>query len=288
MGSSRSRLARTLALIVVSSLPAFGASAAQDASTTYSPQEMVRRMVASEISAQEHDHTKWHFFSKRQEDGKVVVQEKVQTVAGTLRRIVMLNGKPLSADELKQQSQKLEEFTHDPAAQEKRRRDERADAEKAKKMFEMFPQAFIYTHAGEENGLVKLHFVPNPNFDPPTREAQVFHAMSGMLWIEPKQMRFAKMQASLMDDVKFGWGLLGHLDRGGTMLIEQKEVGPEHWEIVHMDIDLKGKAVLFKSISVQQKEENYGFERLPDTIDMNTALAMLQKPEPNIARMGGK
>jgi hypothetical protein len=72
------------------------------------------------------------------------------------------------------------------------------------------------------------------------------------------------------------------------MLIEQKEVGPEHWEIVHMDIDLKGKAVLFKSISVQQKEENYGFERLPDTIDMNTALAMLQKPEPNIARMGGK
>jgi hypothetical protein len=288
MGSSRSRLARTLALIVVSSLPAFGASAAQDASTTYSPQEMVRRMVASEISAQEHDHTKWHFFSKRQEDGKVVVQEKVQTVAGTLRRIVMLNGKPLSADELKQQSQKLEEFTHDPAAQEKRRRDERADAEKAKKMFEMFPRAFIYTHAGEENGLVKLHFVPNPNFDPPTREAQVFHAMSGMLWIEPKQMRFAKMQASLMDDVKFGWGLLGHLDRGGTMLIEQKEVGPEHWEIVHMDIDLKGKAVLFKSISVQQKEENYGFERLPDTIDMNTALAMLQKPEPNIARMGGK
>jgi hypothetical protein len=55
-----------------------------------------------------------------------------------------------------------------------------------------------------------------------------------------------------------------------------------------MDIDLKGKAVLFKSISVQQKEENYGFERLPDTMDMGTALAMLKKPEPRIAGMGGK
>jgi hypothetical protein len=276
-----------LAFVVVCAALAFGAAGLQDATTSYSAQEMVRRMVASEIAAQQHDHTKWHFFSKRQEDdGKVVVQEKVQTVAGTLRRIVMLNGKPLSADELAKQSAKLEEYTRDSGAQEKRRREERADAEKARKMFEMFPEAFLYTNAGDDNGLVKLHFVPNPNFNPPTREAQVFHAMSGMLWIEPKQMRFAKMQASLMDDVKFGWGLLGHLDRGGTMLIEQKEIAPEHWEIVHMDIDLKGKAVFFKSISVQQKEENYGFERVPDQMDVGTALAMLKRPEP--ARMGGK
>ena len=281
---------RTLCLLALSCGLAFGAHAAspQDATTSYSPQEMVRRMVGSEIAAQEMDHTKWHFFSRREEGGKTLVQEKVQTVAGTLRRIVALNGKPLAPAELAKESEKLEEFTHDRDAQEKRRKEEREDAEKAKKMFRMFPDAFIYTHAGEENGLVKLHFVPNPNFNPPTREAMVFHAMSGMLWIEPKQMRFARMQASLVDDVKFGWGLLGHLDRGGTMLIEQKEVGPGHWELVRMDLNLKGKAVLLKSISVQQKEENYGFQRVSDQMDMGTALAMLKKPEPSVALMGGK
>lgn len=263
-------------------------TSAQDATTSYSAQEMVRRMVNTEIAAQDEDHTKWHFFSRREEGGKVVVQEKVQTVAGTLRRIVALNGKPLPPDERAKESEKLEQFTHDRDAQEKRRKEEHEDSEKAKKMFRMFPEAFVYTHAGEENGLVKLHFVPNPKFDPPTREAQVFHAMSGTLWIDAKQMRFAKMQASLMEDVKFGWGILGHLDRGGTMLIEQKEVGPGHWEIANMDLNLKGKAVLLKSISVQEKEENYGFERVPDQIDMGTALAMLLKPEPSIARMGGK
>ena len=283
---------RTLCLLALSCGLAFGATthevSPQDATTSYSPQEMVRRMVNSEIAAQDQDHTKWHFFSRREEGGKTVVQEKVQTVAGTLRRIVALNGKPLPPEELAKESEKLEQFTHDRDAQEKRRKEEREDAAKAKKMFQMFPEAFLYTHAGEENGLVKLHFVPNPNFDPPTREAQVFHAMSGMLWIEPKQMRFAKMQASLLDDVKFGWGILGHLDRGGTMLIEQKEVGPKHWEIVRMDLNLKGKAVLLKSISVQQKEENYGFERVPDQMDVGTALAMLKKPEPTIALNGGK
>jgi hypothetical protein len=282
-------LGRTVALVVLSCGLVAGAASAQDAATTsYSPQEMVRRMVQSEIAAQEQDHSKWHFFTRRAENGKVVVQEKVQTVSGTLRRILLLNGKPLSSEERAKESEKLEQFTHDRDAQQKKLRDERADADKARKMFEMFPEAFIYTHAGEENGLVKLNFVPNPKFDPPTREAQVFHAMSGTLWIEPKEMRFAKMQASLTEDVKFGWGLLGRLERGGTMLIEQKEIVPGHWELVHLDLDLKGKAVFFKSINVQQKEENWGFERMPDKIDLGTALAMLKKPEPAVSPTGGK
>jgi len=281
-------LGRTLSFFVVSCELALGATSPQDATTSYSAQEMVRRMVNSEIAAQEQDHSKWHFFSKREEDGKVVVQEKVQTVAGTLRRIVMLNGKPLPPGERAKESEKLEEFTHDRNAQEKKLREEQADAEKARKMFRMFPEAFLYTHAGEENGLTMLHFVPNPKFDPPTREAQVYHAMSGTLWIEPKQMRFAKMQASLTDDVKFGWGLLGRLERGGTMLIEQKEIVPGHWEIVHLDLNLKGKAVFFKSINVQQREENWGFERLPDRLDLGTALAMLKKTEPTLSPTGGK
>jgi hypothetical protein len=268
-------------------LAAGAASAQGSATTSYSPQEMVRRMVQSEIRAQEQDHSKWHFFTRRSEGGKVVVQEKVQTVSGTLRRIVLLNGKPLSSEERAKESEKLEEFTRDRDAQQKKLRDERADADKARKMFEMFPEAFIYTHGGEENGLVKLNFVPNPKFDPPSREAQVFHAMSGTMWIEPNEMRFAKMQASLTEDVKFGWGLLGHLDRGGTMLIEQKEIVPGHWELVHLDLDLKGKAVFFKSINVQQKEENWGFERMPDRIDLGTALAMLKKPEPAVSSPTG-
>src|ERR1700741_5269476 len=94
-------MGRTLAFVVALSCGlASGATSPQDATTTYSPQEIVRRMVASELAAQDQDHTKWHFFSRREEGGKVVVQEKVQTVVGTLRRIVALNGNALTPDEL--------------------------------------------------------------------------------------------------------------------------------------------------------------------------------------------
>jgi hypothetical protein len=136
--------------------------------------------------------------------------------------------------------------------------------------------------------MVKLHFTPNPAFDPPTREAMVFHAMSGTMWIEPNQMRFARMQASLTDDVKFGWGLLGHLDRGGTMYLEQKEIAPGHWEVIKLDLNLHGKAIFFKTLNVQQKEENLRFERVDDSLDLAQGLELLKHANETTTGAGGK
>lgn len=276
-------------VLVISGLASAGAKPSQEpATTTYAPQELVRRMVETELRAQDQDHSKWHFISRTEQGGKLVVTEKVQTSGGTLKRVVALNGKPLPPDERAKEDEQLDQYVHDRRLQEKKLRDEREDARKAREMFRMFPDAFLYTHAGEEQGLTKLHFTPNPNFDPPTREAMVFHAMSGMMWIDPKQMRFARMQAALTDDVKFGFGLLGYLKRGGTFLVEQKEVGPGHWEVTTLNLNLHGKAILLKSISVQQKEENSDFQRLEDGIDLAKGLAILRNPNQVIARVGGK
>lgn len=258
------------------------------ATTSYGPQELVRRMVARELKAQQEDHTKWRYISKKRADGVEKVYEKVQTAGGTVKRTLAVNGRSLSPTEQAKEQQQLEQFLHDPSAQEKKRKDERADAEKAKKMFQMFPDAFLYTRAEPQDGLEVLHFVPNPKWEPPTREAMVFHAMSGTMWIDAKQLRFVKMQASLTDDVKFGWGLLGHLDRGGTMLVKQTEVGPGHWEVTELDLNLQGKAILFKSISVQEQEQNYAFQRLDDTIDLAEGVHLLEHHEEVATRSGGR
>jgi hypothetical protein len=282
---------RSATLVLLLYAAAFANAKPQEqtpASTSYSAQELVRRMIDNELRCQDQDHSKYRFLSRKEQEGKVVVQEKVQTSGGTLKRTLLLNGKSLPPDEAAKEESKLEELVRDKDAQEKKRREEREDAEKARRMFRMFPDAFLYTHAGEENGLIMLHFVPNPDFSPPTREATVFHAMSGTMWIHPKQMRFVKMQASLTDDVKFGWGLLGHLDRGGTMLVEQQEVAPNHWEVTTLDLNLKGKAVFFKSINVQEKETNSRFQRLDDNIDLARGLELLKRGDQTVAGVGGK
>lgn len=46
-------------------------------------------------------------------------------------------------------------------------------------------------------------------------EARVFQHMQGEMTVDAKQGRLAAIKGYLVEDVKFGGGLLGHLDNGG-------------------------------------------------------------------------
>src|SRR5439155_25359263 len=74
--------------------------------------------------------------------------------------------------------------------------------------------------------LVKLKFSPNPHFRPPSREAQVFHAMEGELAVDNRHKRLVELSGHLIQAVKFGGGLLGHLDKGGQFNVKQEQVSP--------------------------------------------------------------
>jgi hypothetical protein len=44
--------------------------------------------------------------------------------------------------------------------------------------------------------------------------------------------------------VKFGLGLLGHLDKGGHFEVRQAEVVPGHWDMTTMSVEMTGKGSL--------------------------------------------
>jgi hypothetical protein len=52
----------------------------------------------------------------------------------------------------------------------------------------------------------------------------------GEMWVDRKQERLAAFNGHLTQDVKFGLGLLGHLDKGGHFEVSQAEVVPGHWD----------------------------------------------------------
>ena len=92
---------------------------------------------------------------------------------------------------------------------------------------------------------MKLKFSPNPHFRSPSREAQVFH--------DRRQKRLAELSGHLIQAVKFGGGLLGHLDKGGQFNVKQEQVSPGFWELTVLNVQMQGKALFFKTIGVQQK-----------------------------------
>ncbi len=111
-----------------------------------------------------------------------------------------------------------------------------------------------------ENGQVRLTFFPNPHYNAPNRELQVFRSMSGKMWIDRAAGRLARMDGSLFEDVTFGWGLLGRLNKGGTFSVVQSQVGQDHWEMIALDVNMSGHADHFQKHQRKTDATRLGFQ----------------------------
>ncbi len=245
-----------------------------------SANELARVVIANELRMQDQDHSRWMYEEESVKAGVKETEEVAGTKEGAVTLLIARNGQPLTEDELKKQEEQMNAFIHDREEQEKRKRAAEEDAEKTRRLLSMLPDAFNFSYAnesGDTGDTVRLNFQPNPAYHPSSREAQVFHEMEGTLTVDRKEQRLVEINGKLMHEVKFFGGVLGHLDSGGTFDVRQLRVGANHWEIERLKVDMKGKALFFKTISVQQDETYSHFRQLPDNITLTEAADLLVK-----------
>ena len=101
--------------------------------------------------------------------------------------------------------------------------------------------------------------------------------------IDPKQHRIARIDGTLLKDVGFGWGILGHLDKGGHFLVEQADVGDGSWDIARMSITFTGKILLFKRLDMKSTEVFSEFRSVPVGLSFAQAIDLLKKQEALLA-----
>ena len=121
----------------------------------------------------------------------------------------------------------------------------------------------------------KFTFTPNPKFDPPDLETQVLTQMTGEIWIDTAQERVARLEGHLQQDVDFGWGILGRLNKGGWIVIEQADVGEHQWRIVHFKMSMSGR-VVFKTKVFDTTEDESQFAPLPVGLSYQQAIQMVR------------
>ncbi|HEX4919458.1 MAG TPA: hypothetical protein VFV92_01810 [Candidatus Bathyarchaeia archaeon] len=202
----------------------------------------------------------------------------IQTAQGSIDRSISIDGHPLTSAQDEQEANRIRNMTSDLTQQRRLQQARKKEEEQCKELFKMIPEAFIFSFAGNENNLIKLNYTPNPDFRPPSREAKVFHELQGEMWVEPTQRRLVRMRGQLIADVKFGGGLLGYLQKGGHFDVKQDEISPRHWELTFLDVQIQGKALLLKTIAIQQKEYRTNFRPVPSDLSLAQAAEMLSKP----------
>jgi len=240
-----------------------------------SADKLARSVVANELKFQDEDHAQWAYRQEKEEAGKKQTKRTIETKDGDLSRLLAINDHPLTAKQLQKENQRIQELVSNPTEQRRLQRARNTETEQGRRLFKMLADAFVYNYAGREGDLIKLSFRPNPNFQPPSLEARVFHDMEGELWVDGQQERLAAMNGRLTGDVKFGGGLLGRLNKGGHFEVRQEEVAAGHWEMAAMAVDMKGKALFFKTINVQQTETRNDFQRVADDLTLTQAADIL-------------
>ena len=253
------------------------ATGQSQSNTQLSPADLVKAVIRSELNTSDVTEIRWKYLLVKEVDGRQETREVVETKSGSLDRLIAIAGRPLSAGQQHDETERILRLSHNAEEQRKLEQTRQKDAKQCNAFLQMVPDAFVFDYAGESGDLTKVTFQPTPAFRPPSREGKVLHEMAGEIWLDAKNQRLVSIRGQLVNEVKFAGGLLGHLEKGGEFTVKRTEIAPGHWEVTEMAVNMRGKALLFKTISVQQKELHRNFERVAADLTMSDAAALLLK-----------
>ncbi len=255
------------------------------------PTYLVREVVYNELH--DHDtHGYWRYWIEKHSDKGTQLQEQVETKDGPVTRLRLANGQQLSEQTRNEEQRKLDRLVSSPSEQAQHRKDYAEDEKRIGRIVALLPEAFVYEPAEfepksqsmPECSCYHMRFRPNPAYPAHSIEARIFHAMSGDLWISVDQKRMVRLDGKLQENVDFGYGILGRLNRDGWFRLERTRVGGDgrgDWKTKRLEIHMNGRAMLFKTIARETSEVRGGFEPVAQGLSLEQAAEMVgREPQP--------
>ena len=257
------------------------------------PNELVRRAVENEVKTNNQGPK---YMCRQRKETLAGSQTKlmVETRDAMVGMVVANNDQPLDQEQRRSEYGRIERFVNEPAELDRKRKQEKESAERVNLILKALPDAFLYEYDGTETGrsgvgkpgdqLLRLKFRPNPKYDPPTHVEQVLVGMQGVVLLDPRSQHIARIDGTLFKDVAFGWGILGHLDRGGHFQVDQTDVSDNNWTIARMDLTFTGKVLLFKSINIKSTEIYSDFHPVSPDLTFAQGFQLLKQQQAAIAQ----
>jgi hypothetical protein len=286
-----------LVAFTIVALAATGTARAQESNIPDPPAaSLVRIAVANEVAAAGHPNPLHMFRSRKQTPRGTQTRLYVETDDALAAVLIAVNDQPLAAQQQQAESGHLQWLMDNPDQLRKKRTREKEDEERTMRILKALPDAFHYEYDGTEMGtagtgedgarLVKLKFSPNPEYSPPSRVEQVLEGMQGELLIDSRIRRIAAIEGTLFREVSFGWGIIGHLDKGGHFLVRQGDLGlgDGEWGITEMKLDITGKVLMFKGLKMVSDEVLSDFRVVGKNLTFAQGVELLKTEQEKLAR----
>jgi hypothetical protein len=191
----------------------------------------------------------------------------------TYRRLLARNEVPVSADQLSEQDRRYriqvaeaqEEI--DALNTDERRQREEELARRRSERIEDIVAALRFTiqrrSVYEGVQAVVISFTPNPNGKPTTRQGRIAQKFAGTVWVDEAAGEVMRIEATSLDDLSFGFGVIARLGRGTRAEVTRRPVEAGVWMPVELRLSGRGRAALVRRLVVDFRIEWFDYRRLP-------------------------
>jgi hypothetical protein len=216
------------------------------------------------------------------------VRDIIESKDGTVARLTMRDGKPLTEEQDKWERQRLNDMLASPAAFAKHIRNGESERKIADRLVPMMPDAALYSYTpgqpqtGTNGGALEvvIDYKPNPQFSPPNTEAEALTGLEGRVWIDAKTHYVVRMEGTVSHGVNFGWGMLAHIYPGGTLVLNQTDAGGNRWIFTNFSMELSVRALMVKTLNVKSHVEASNYQTIAPMSYQDAIHLLLDTPLP--------
>ena len=242
------------------------------------PREFVGEVVAKELQAEAHPQARWMYLLHKTNASGSKLTEIVETRQGLVGHLLEINGRPLDQTTQRNEAHRLAQLKSAPGEWKQKLARQERDRKRVMKIVRALPDAFLFTFAGIESGPwggeVRFNFRPNPQYSPDSFDTSILISMSGQLLIARREQRLVRLQGALGSNVSIGLGVVGKLEKGGTLDLRQSRIAPGSWETTKLSIAVTGRAVL-RHIDVSVDETATEFRPISSNLTVAQAIDLL-------------
>ena len=193
----------------------------------------------------------------------------------TYRRLMARNDLPLSARELAEQDRRyrarLADFKQQdlaPDAEERRRLSDDPAERRSRRVNDIV--AVLRFHV-ERRAVYKgvpavvVSFTPRRDATPTTRHGRTAQKFAGTIWIDEAAYEVMHVEATSIDDLSFGYGMVARLGRGVTASFTRRPVEGGVWMPTEVTLKGRGRAAVVRKLLINYTVEWFDYRRLSGT-----------------------
>jgi hypothetical protein len=215
--------------------------------------------------------------------GPVKVYEVYPSLAEgqTYKRLISVDGTPLTPEELEKQDREFRASVQAEAASPQRaaerqrrfREAQRKEREVIEDIYGLYEMTILGRDTIDGHSAILGAFTPRAGYRPRTDLGRFLENFKGQAWISESDYQIIRLEAEAIRDITYGLGLLGRLHEGARASFQRRKIDGRVWLPVEFRFAGTGRSLVFRKFIIDTVTEYYGYRRYAATTDLRFGIS---------------